>query len=96
MAEHILIKCPRCSSISEISSDGIRTAIFLCPVCLEGEIQYSPEQPAIETAPSSRPGNQACGHDIKAVINCRNNWRQEYGKKYGEAFILWRKRIHTN
>jgi hypothetical protein len=96
MVEHILVKCPRCSSISEVSSDSIRTSIFLCPVCHEGEIQYSPEQPAIEKAPGSRSGNEACGHYMTAVINCTTNWRQEYGKKYNEAFILRRKRIYTN
>jgi transposase-like protein len=37
---YITVKCPRCNSTSLISERGIRTEFFLCPVCLEGEIQY--------------------------------------------------------
>ena len=37
---YVTVKCPRCNSTSIISERGIRTKFFLCPVCLEGEIQY--------------------------------------------------------
>ena len=35
----VTVKCPRCRSTSVLSERGIRTEFFLCPVCLEGEIQ---------------------------------------------------------
>jgi hypothetical protein len=37
---YVTVKCPRCNSTSIISERAIRTSFFLCPVCLEGEIQY--------------------------------------------------------
>ncbi|HEY33499.1 MAG TPA: hypothetical protein G4O10_10405 [Dehalococcoidia bacterium] len=31
-------KCPRCASVISIDKKAVRADVFLCPVCLEGEI----------------------------------------------------------
>ena len=37
---YVTVKCLRCNSTSVINERGVRTELFLCPVCLEGEIRY--------------------------------------------------------
>ena len=37
---YISVKCPRCMSIVELVRKGVRTTLLICPVCLEGEIEY--------------------------------------------------------
>ena len=40
---YISVKCPRCKSIAELARNGVRTPVLICPVCLEGEIEYQGE-----------------------------------------------------
>jgi predicted RNA-binding Zn-ribbon protein involved in translation (DUF1610 family) len=34
----VTFECPRCASGVRLAKTAVRTASFLCPVCLEGEI----------------------------------------------------------
>ena len=97
---YVTVKCPRCSSTLEIISSGITTDIFLCPVCLEGEIQCKEQRHIL---------NKESGHDqlagksdqnVTAVGTFTTNWRQErenrHAKVVAEVFSLWRTGLHLN
>jgi uncharacterized protein YlaI len=43
----ITVKCPSCRSTIQIKASLIRSRVFLCPVCEDGEIEYHPEPPRI-------------------------------------------------
>jgi hypothetical protein len=45
MNKYITVRCPSCRSVSQIKADGVRSEVFYCPVCEEGEIEYQPELP---------------------------------------------------
>jgi hypothetical protein len=49
----IKVKCSRCGSTIEIFSDSIPADIFTCPVCMEGEIHYKADQPAMQPVAAS-------------------------------------------
>ncbi len=53
---YISAKCPRCMSIVELARKVVRTTMFICPVCLEGEIEYRGERMNIDTTKSELPG----------------------------------------
>lgn len=72
-AGYITVKCPRCSSTMEIIHSGVKTEVFLCPVCLEGEIQYNAKQPLDETVTTSRHENRELDHYLTAVGNFVTN-----------------------
>ena len=42
MNRYVTVKCPSCRSISQIKADAVRSEIFYCPVCEDGEIEYHP------------------------------------------------------
>ncbi len=42
MNRYVTVKCPSCQSISQIKADAVRSEIFFCPVCEDGEIEYHP------------------------------------------------------
>ncbi len=46
--DYTSLKCPRCASTVELARKGVRTNILLCPVCLEGEIEYQVRLPNID------------------------------------------------
>lgn len=100
ISDYIVARCPRCSSTSEIISSGVMTDVFLCPVCLEGEIKCRKQQPVIERVPGSRQGNQKPGYDIAAVGGLATNPGQQQRKGYVEgnieAFSLWGKGLYLN
>ena len=50
--DYLTVKCSRCTSTSELKMEGVRTDIFLCPVCLEGEIEYQTESASIDKGAS--------------------------------------------
>ena len=52
---YISVKCPRCMSTVELPRKGVRTTMFICPVCLEGEIEYRGELLNIDTPKSELP-----------------------------------------
>ena len=52
---YISVKCPRCRSTVELASRGVRTTMLICPVCLEGEIEYRGELLNIDTIKSELP-----------------------------------------
>lgn len=70
---YITFKCPRCSSTIEIISSGINSNLFLCPVCLEGEIKNNSKQSVIEKKLSYRQVNQKLGHYVIEVANFATN-----------------------
>ena len=53
-AAYITVRCPLCSSISNLRAAGIRSDVFFCPVCLDGEIELQ------ERSQGGRPGT----HDL--------------------------------
>ena len=65
---YVTVKCPRCNSTSEISERGIRTASFLCPVCLEGEINDK-----VRMVPDTELGEQLFNYFTPDVIKLRAN-----------------------
>ena len=72
-AGYIAVKCPRCSSTMEIIRTGIKTEVFLCPVCLEGEIRFNTEPPVDETVTTSGHENRELDHYLTAVGNFVRN-----------------------
>jgi hypothetical protein len=46
----VTVKCPRCMSIIELERKAILSNLFLCPVCLEGEIEFGVKRPNINRA----------------------------------------------
>lgn len=44
----ITVKCPRCDSVIEIMSGNMSPDIFKCPVCMEGEIHFNSNRPALQ------------------------------------------------
>ncbi len=44
---YLIARCSRCNSISQLSMSGIRDDFSLCPVCLEGNIEFQAIQPDI-------------------------------------------------
>jgi hypothetical protein len=43
MSKYMIVKCPRCMSISQLHETSIFSDFFLCPVCSEGEIHSHPQ-----------------------------------------------------
>jgi hypothetical protein len=96
---YIIVRCPRCFSTSEISRNGVRTHTFLCPVCLEGEIQYKENQSVIEKEPELGQLNQT-NHLVTLGGTFATNLRQELEKSNAEVdtkvFSIWRTGLHLN
>lgn len=70
---HITVKCPRCDSVIEIISGNISTAIFNCPVCMEGEIHHKSSQPVLQPASAYHQNTQKLEQYITAVNNIWTN-----------------------
>ncbi len=49
------VKCSCCNSITQIKTTGVMTDTFVCPICLDGEIDYRVEQPRIYRGESEFP-----------------------------------------
>jgi hypothetical protein len=47
MNKYVTVRCPSCRSVSQIKADLIRSEVFFCPVCEDGEIEYHPEPPKV-------------------------------------------------
>jgi hypothetical protein len=45
--KYVTVKCPVCNNVSQLKATGIRTEIFRCPVCLDGEIEYREQKSVI-------------------------------------------------
>ena len=37
---YVCFQCPGCYSTFEVERKAVRTNVFLCPVCFEGEMEY--------------------------------------------------------
>ena len=46
---YLIVKCLRCGSVSRLDIKAVRTELSLCPVCLDGEIDYQAIQCTIQT-----------------------------------------------
>ena len=44
---YMTVQCPSCRSIIQMKADAVRSEVFFCPVCEEGEIDYHPEPPRL-------------------------------------------------
>lgn len=44
----IIVKCDRCGSESRLMIHSVRSTSFLCPVCMENEIEYRLIKPVIQ------------------------------------------------
>lgn len=42
---YVTVRCPSCRSVIQLKADAIRSEVFFCPVCEDGEIEYHPEPP---------------------------------------------------
>jgi ssDNA-binding Zn-finger/Zn-ribbon topoisomerase 1 len=47
MNRYVTVRCPSCRSVSQLKADAIRSEVFFCPVCEDGEIEYHPEPPKV-------------------------------------------------
>jgi hypothetical protein len=45
MNRYVTVRCPSCRSVSQIKAGSIRSEVFYCPVCEDGEIEYHPGPP---------------------------------------------------
>jgi hypothetical protein len=45
--KYVTVRCPACNSVSQLKATGVRTDFFYCPVCLDGEINYSEQHAEI-------------------------------------------------
>jgi hypothetical protein len=54
--ESITYKCPRCASVISIKKKAGMPDVFLCPVCLEGEIVSRTAQTETDRIASALPG----------------------------------------
>jgi len=54
--ESITYECPRCASVISINKKAVRAEVFLCPVCLEGEIVSRAAQTETERIASALLG----------------------------------------
>ncbi len=55
-AQSITYKCPRCNSVISIEKSAGIADVFLCPVCLEGEIVSRAAQTETDRVASTLPG----------------------------------------
>jgi hypothetical protein len=53
--KYVTVRCSRCNSVSQIKTDGVMTDVFLCPVCLDGEVEYRVERPRVHRVRSESP-----------------------------------------
>lgn len=47
MNKYVTVRCPSCRSVIQIKADSVRSEVFFCPVCEDGEIEYHPEPPKV-------------------------------------------------
>ncbi len=47
---YLVVRCSRCNSISQLPISGIRDDFSLCPMCLEGKIEFQEIQPSINAS----------------------------------------------
>ncbi len=45
---YLIVKCPRCGSLSRLDIKSVRSELTQCPVCLECEIKCEAIQPSIQ------------------------------------------------
>jgi Na+-translocating ferredoxin:NAD+ oxidoreductase RnfC subunit len=45
---YLIVKCPRCGSLSRLDIKSVRSDVTQCPVCLECEIVCEAIQPSIQ------------------------------------------------
>ena len=77
---YVTVRCSRCNSISQVKTTGVMTDTFLCPVCLDGEIDYQVEPRRVYARESEfmmkdrtlitiRPGKGVVSHEkvIEAI-----------------------------
>ena len=64
--KYVTIKCSCCHSTSQIKRNGFMTDTFLCPVCLDGEIEYRVERPRVYRDESEFPLDECTLMAIKA------------------------------
>ena len=50
--ERMSFKCPCCANVINLDKKAVRTDVFLCPACLEGEILVRAAQPETRRAAS--------------------------------------------
>ena len=48
---YLIVRCLRCGSISRLELKAIRSSISICPVCVDGEIEYIAAQCTIQVFP---------------------------------------------
>ena len=44
----VIVKCLRCGSTARLMMHSVRSEYFICPVCLEGEVEYRVVKPDIK------------------------------------------------
>ena len=70
---YLIVNCDRCGSISQLVLKGVNTAIFLCPVCLEGEIEYKVKQVGTQRHQGVIDGIHNLGSYISTQVKLSNN-----------------------
>ncbi len=41
---YLIVKCSRCRSTMQLPTVGVRSSLFQCPICMEGEIECEAER----------------------------------------------------
>jgi hypothetical protein len=67
----ITVRCPLCLSISDVRAGGIRTEVFLCPVCLDGEIENTESDG--QMAARGRMRRERFGPRLNSLTRFTNN-----------------------
>ena len=70
---YFVVKCHRCNSTSQLMLKGRRNDVFLCPVCLEGEIQYKVKNPCTQMSENILNGLQNIGPCIATPVKLSTN-----------------------
>ena len=70
---YVTVKCPRCTSNIEIIGGSLPADIFICPVCLEGEIEKDSRQRQLQAVPDRGKAQPKLEQYITTLSNIWSN-----------------------
>ena len=70
---YLIARCYRCGSTMQLVIEGVRSDAFLCPVCLEGEIECKVNQSGTQKRQGVIDGLQNLGQYVAAPVKLSVN-----------------------
>lgn len=70
---YLVVKCDTCGSTAQLMTERVRSDEFLCPVCLEGEIEYKTRHPGTKKGQIIFDGVENLGQYITTPIKLSTN-----------------------